>query len=117
MPADEGELVRADPSTATDPPTEAARFRAIEEAARDSAKMKVSCLFCGWNFTGTTAECRERTAAHRLKKHPEITAKRRPKTGSSLRVFRQVNMSDEDRLDIERERLRRARLHGVEIEE
>ena len=94
----------------------AQEFRDSEEAARDAAKMRTACAFCEWVFEGTAVECREEAAAHRAQAHPEA-AKKRPRSRSALHTFRHPDMDEEHRIEIQNERLKRARLHGVEIEE
>jgi hypothetical protein len=96
---------------------DAKTFRDAEEAARDNATMRTACAFCSWKFEGTAAECRSEATAHRLQAHPEIIPKRLRRHRVQLHTFRQHDLDEEDRSDIQRERAKRARLHGVEIEE
>ena len=96
---------------------DAKAFRASEEASRDNALMKTGCLLCDWGYEGTAADCRTEATAHRLQAHPEIIPKRFRKTRVALHTFQRPNLDEEDRSDIEHERQRRARLHGVEIED
>jgi hypothetical protein len=96
---------------------DAKAFRASEEASRDNALMRTGCAFCDWIWEGTAAECRTEATAHRLQTHPEIIPKRLSRTRVALHTFQRPDLDDEDRSVIEQERVRRARLHGVEIED
>jgi hypothetical protein len=97
--------------------SEAKRFRVKEEAAKDGAAMKTSCAFCNWSFEGPTVTARAKATEHREKKHPEIQPKRRRHNKPMLHTFRHPGMDDEHKDEIQRERMRRARLHGIEIED
>jgi hypothetical protein len=99
-------------------PSEAQRFREAEEASRDAQTMRTMCSLCDWKFEGTAVACRTKAAAHRAKAHPEISPRsRHRKSRNALHTFRTVEMHGEDKMEIEAARTRRARLHGIEIED
>jgi hypothetical protein len=72
------------------------------------------CLFCEWEWEGAVLEGRERALNHRLEIHPELKPKRR-RPGRHLKSFRQVRLNAEDLSDINAERMKRARLVGIEL--
>ena len=77
------------------------------------------CSICGLSWEGTVAEVLEISKAHREKEHPETANihRKRRRSVRTLHSFRTLQMDDESRQEIETERQKRARLHGVEISE
>lgn len=88
-----------------------------EQARQATQPLISSCAICGWSWEGTVGEGLKKARAHREKKHPETLKSRRGRSVRTLHSFRTRKMNEEDRAEIELERSRRARLHGVEIEE
>lgn len=50
-----------------------------EQASTDAQPLTVRCALCRWTYQGTAGEARERAAAHRARRHPELVGKRRGK--------------------------------------
>jgi hypothetical protein len=96
--------------------SEATAFRERELIAVETQPLRASCCFCKWTFEGTTAEAREAARKHRLKKHPEKNVHRSKRGVKSLSSFRYIQMDEKDKEEIEQERRKRAKLHGVTIE-
>lgn len=89
----------------------------IEEQRHfDSLPILERCLHCGWVWTGTAIEGRDRALEHRLQAHPEIQPKRR-RPGRHLKSFHQPNLTKADWVDINIERSKRARLNGLDLED
>ncbi len=80
----------------------------------DSLPLRTACTFCEWEWMGSALEGRERAFRHRRELHPETPISQR-RVGKNLRSFYQAKMSPEQRAEIDAERLRRARLTGVEL--
>lgn len=93
------------------------RFPNIDEwhELMDALEVREGCLFCEWGFVGPASEGRVLAVAHRLEAHPEIKPMRR-RNGRQLKSFRQVPLDDEEKAELDVERLRRARLIGIELE-
>jgi hypothetical protein len=80
----------------------------------DEMPGRVSCLFCDWAYEGSMREGRGAARAHRLEAHPEAARKKRRYVPNPARITR-PSLSEEDRELVERERQRRARLHGLDM--
>lgn len=55
----------------------AVEMTADEREWRDSQPTTTSCALCRWTYVGLAGDGRERAAAHRKKKHPELARKKR----------------------------------------
>lgn len=87
----------------------------LEERARiEQQPLVTRCSFCAWKFQGTVAEGRAASRKHRLQKHPEAVAVRRPGR-RNLTSFHQRAPDQEELAEVERERQRRAKLNGIDI--
>ena len=72
-----------------------------------------SCLLCDWLVTGTAAEVIEAQKEHRLKVHNRRHSSRRGRRVPTGRGWKQMALTDQDKLEIEQEVRRRKRLHGI----
>jgi hypothetical protein len=84
---------------------------------RDQQPCRTYCLFCAWQHEGTALEARQAADAHRRDHHPD--AKRTRRRRSRVWPTRRKDMVDpllspEENHEIQTERLRRARLNGIE---
>lgn len=92
----------------------AAEYRQREQDRFDALIVTERCALCPkWSYTGTALEGREIAAQHRREAHPEIRPKRYRKK-NHLGRFRQPPLDAEDEAEIMAERLKRARLIGIE---
>lgn len=73
------------------------------------------CLFCEWEAEGSAGETRMAALEHRLAKHPETRSYKRSKRKVQLGTFRPAPMHDDEKDEIEVERVRRAFLNGIEL--
>jgi hypothetical protein len=64
-------------------PKTSEELRADRDARRDAAPMSTSCGVdgCTWSSSGTAGECRKAAAAHRARKHPELTGRKTHRKG------------------------------------
>lgn len=92
-----------------------AELRAEEDAVFDSQPVTVRCLFCDWTWAGTALEGRTIAQTHRSEAHPEVRPKRHRWNRAGFN--QSWTMHEEDREAMQAERHRRARLHGVDLEE
>jgi len=75
------------------------------------------CLFCDWSCEGTAAETREAASKHRASNHPE--AKTRSRRGRNIhwpKHRKDAWLETQHAEEVEAERQRRARLHGIDGE-
>ena len=79
-----------------------------------AAPMKVSCDLCRWTAEGEAGKVLERQRRHRLRRHGIEVTRKSNRTVRHLGSFRQPYLTDEDRKEIEYERQRRLKLHGID---
>jgi hypothetical protein len=95
----------------------AAVMDAEHQAILDAQPITVRCALCRqWSFTGKALLAREVAKAHRKDVHPDIKPERR-KRMPHLRAFRQPDLTEQDFKEVEDERIRRAFMNGVELED
>jgi len=78
-----------------------------------------ACAFCSWTFDGLLSDGRIEADSHRAAKHPEIGPYRRPRRRpkGTMRPMWRSELANEDRVEVESDRRRRAALHGVELDD
>lgn len=93
------------------------RFPNIDEwhALMDALEVREACLFCGWEFVGPAGDGRKHALQHRRSAHPEVKPARR-RNGRHLKSFRQAPLDDDEKMELDQERFRRARLNGIELD-
>ena len=89
-------------------------FRQREIELNELQPLTTRCLLCGWSHSSTAADARQKAAEHRSEAHPELPPYRRP-VRKTLSSFRQYEMDDAEKEEINRERRRRAYLSGVDF--
>lgn len=69
---------------------------------------------CSWTFDGTAKDGREKVREHWKECHPELLTMKR--TRRPARPARMNNrLTAEEKKEVERDRQRRARLHGIDV--
>jgi len=92
-----------------------AMLRAEEAAVFDAQPVTIRCLFCDWTWDGCASEGRTIATTHRLHAHPDVKPARRRWNRAGFNPS--WTMNEQDRAAMELERHKRARLHGVDLEE
>jgi hypothetical protein len=93
----------------------AAELREQETAAFDSLPVVTRCMFCPWQWEGSALEGRTIALDHRLTAHPDVRPRQRRHNRATFNPSFQLHPLDHE--EIQTERVRRARLHGVTLEE
>lgn len=90
--------------------------RRLDDRLREramSAPMTLTCAVCGDTFEGPAGAAIDQHREHRRLEHPELRVQAR-KSGTSR--ARRRDLAPDEQAAIDEERLRRARLHGIEEE-
>jgi hypothetical protein len=90
-------------------------LREEEAAVFDSQPVTQKCMHCAWEWQGSALEGRTIALTHRLEAHPDMKPRRRRHYRATFNPSFQLHPEDHQAIELDRHR--RARLHGVQLEE